>query len=263
LLEDARGADERVERALKLHPSGADLEAAQCLKARALLADHRPSEAIQLLLKIVGAEVRGEPVALLIEAYLDYGRPEWADRAVELTPVASRTGIELTLAKARLALDQARQAAGKTLAEEALARLRAGRAPVWLRAQALALVGRADFELGNSRAAWKSLKSALELDPHSVRAQYTLGLAALDLKRPEDAVSAFEGALANDPRFAEAQFYLGRTRRELNDPRADDALRAYLELEPRGALADEARRLLRGEPVTPTSDPPRNRRREP
>jgi predicted Zn-dependent protease len=263
LLADARGADERVERALKLRPNGADLELAQCLKARALLADHRASEAIQLLLKVVPSEVRGEPVALLIEAYLDYGRPEWAERAVELAPVASRTGIELTLAKARLSLEQARQAAGKTLAEEGLARLRSGASPVWLRAQALALVGRAEFELGNARAAWKSLKSALELDPHSVRAQYALGLAAVELKRPEDAVSAFEGALANDPRFAEAQFYLGRTRRELGDPRAEESLRAYLELEPRGAWADEARRLLRGEPVTPTSDPPRTHHRGP
>ena len=260
LLGDARGAEERIERAVKLRPSGVDLEATQCLKARALLADHRVGEAIQLLLKVVPTAARGEALALLIEAYIDYRRLDWAERAVELAPVATRTGVELTLAKSRLAIEQARQSAGRSLADEALQRLRAGRSPVWLRAQALGLLGRADFELGNARAAWKNLKSALELDPRNVRAQFELGLTALELKRPEDAVGAFEGALANDPRFAEAQFYLGRTRRELADPRADEALRAYLDLEPRGTFADEARRLLRGEAVTPTSDLPRNRR---
>ncbi len=263
MLGDARGAMERVDRALGLHPNGAELEATNCLKARALLADHRANEAIQLLLKVVPAASRGEPLALLLEAYLDYGRSDWAERAIALAPVATRTGIELTLAKSRLALEEARQAAGKGLAEEALGRLRAGRSPVWLRAQAFALLGRAEFELGNARGAWKSLKSALELDPHNVRAQYALGLAALELKRQDEAIAAFEGAIASDARFADAQFYLGRARKESSDPRADDSLRAYLELEPRGALAEEARRLLRGEPVTPTSDRPRNRRRGP
>ncbi len=262
LLGDARGAEERVERALRLRPNGAELEAAQCVKSRALLADHRPSEAIQLLLGVVRSATQGEPLALLIEAYIDYRRLDWAERAIDLAPVAARTGIEFTLAKARLAIEEARQSAGRSLAEEALQRLHTGRAPVWLRAQALQLLGRADFEQGNARGAWKSLKSALELDPRNVRAQFTLGLAALELKRPEDAVSAFEGAIANDARFADAQFYLGRTRRELSDPRAEEALRAYLDIDPKGDFAEEARRLLHGEEVTPTSDLPRSHRRE-
>jgi tetratricopeptide (TPR) repeat protein len=260
LLGDARGAEDRVDRALKLRPTGEDLEAANCLKARALLADHRTVDAIQLLRNIFTQALHGEPAALLIEAYIDYNRTDWADEVIPGTPVASRTGIELQLAKAHLALEEVRQSAAKQLAEEALGRLRAGHGPVWLRAQALALLGRADLELGNTRSAWDSLKKALEIDPHNVSAQVSLGLAALDLKRPEDAASAFEGALANDPRRAEALFHLGRTRRELADARADDSLRAYLELEPSGAYADEARRILAGEPVTPTSDRPRSRR---
>jgi tetratricopeptide (TPR) repeat protein len=264
LLGDARGADERVERAIKLHPTGDDIELATCLKARALLLDRRPNEAIQLLLKSVRTAVRGEILALLIEAYLDYGRIDWAERATDLAPITARTGIELTLAKARLALAQARQQAAKALVEEALGRLKTmGRAPVWLRAQALSLEGQAELELGNARAAVRSLHAAIELDPRNARTQHTLGFALIDLKQIDEAATAFQAAVHIDPRYADAQYYLGWSWHSLSDPRAAEPLRAYLALEPRGALADDARRMLEGGDVTPSSDSPRNRSPEP
>ncbi len=262
LLGDARGADDRVERALHLHPTGDDLENATILKARALLLDRRPNEAIQLLLKSVRTTSHGEILALLLEAYLDYGRIDWAERATDLAPIAARTGVELTLAKARLALAQARQQAAKTLVEEALARLKNGRSPTWLRARALSLQGQAELELGNARGAVRSLRAALEIDPRNARTQHSLGFALIDLKQIDEAATAFQSAVRIDSRFAEAQYYLGWSWHSLSDARADDALRAYLSLEPKGALADDARRMLEGGDVTPTSDPPRTRHLE-
>ena len=263
LLGDAKGAEERAERAMRMHPSGPDLEEAVALKARALLLAHRPNDAILALLTPTRTAARGELAALLITAYLDYNRLDWAQRAIDVTPVGARSGVELTLARARLALAEGRQQAARGLVDEALLRLRTGRSPTWLRAEALGLEGQTLLELGQAKGAVKSLRSSLELDARAAHVQHELGLAYLDLRRLPEASVAFEAATLADPKLAEAQYYLGWSRRAVGDRRGDEALRAYLAIEPRGALADDARRLLAGGEVTQTSDRPRSRRKAP
>ncbi|MEO6950800.1 MAG: tetratricopeptide repeat protein [Polyangia bacterium] len=263
LLGDAKGAEERADRAMRMHPSGPDLEAAVALKARALLLAHRPNDAILALLTPTRTAAHGELVALLITAYLDYNRLDWAQRAIDVAPLAARNGVELTLARARLALAEGRQQAARGLVADALLRLRTGRAPTWLRAEALGLEGQTELELGQAKVAVKSLRSSLELDPRAAHVQHELGLAYLDLRRIPEASAAFEAATLADPKLAESQYYLGWSRRAVGDRRGDDALRAYLALEPHGAVADDARRLLAGGEVTQTSDRPRNRRKAP
>ena len=263
LLGDAKGAEERADRALRMHPSGTELEAALVMRGRALLLQHRAEDAARTVRKPVESAAHGELAAVLIAAFLDMNKLEWAQQTIAMTPVAARTGVELTLAKARLALAEGRQQATRGLIDDALLRLRAGRSSTWLRAEALGLQGQAELEMGQARVAIATLRSAVELDPRAARVQQQLGLAYLDQHRILEAAHAFEAATTTDPKLADAQYYFGWCRRALGDRRGDEALRAYLALEPRGGLADEARRLVAGGVVTQTSDRPRSRRKGP
>ena len=89
----ARGAEERVRAGAEAADGGADGRGVNELQARALLAEHRPAEAVSLLRKVVPHALRGEALALLMNAYLDLDQPERARRGDALGAArATRTG---------------------------------------------------------------------------------------------------------------------------------------------------------------------------
>jgi len=137
-------------------------------------------------------------------------------------------------------------------------RSRPARAEAWLR-RGLEINSRHNvfhFELGlvlAGRSAWaearKHFAAAVGANPEfDAMASYQAGLAALHLSDLQGAEQAFRAATETNPRLAMPWYLLGQLLRE-GDPRASrDALRRFLELQPRGAEADEARRLLEGRP---------------
>jgi tetratricopeptide (TPR) repeat protein len=219
-----------------------------------------------MLRKAVPNALRGETLALLMEAYLDLEQPDRATEVVRLAPPRARTGIDLLVARARLAVERGRDSVAEGFAQEAIARLRGPHAPRAIKAEAYAILGRSQYEQGSFKLALRTLKAATELDSRLARAWHYLGLVDYDLKRFADARTAMEAAVKADPLFSDAWFYLGRTRDALADATAKQAYTKYLEVAPKGPYAAEARDLVRGEggaakPPTPTSSRPRIRRR--
>jgi len=267
LLGDGQGAEERVARAQKLPQAPTAAEELLDLHARALLVEHHPLEAAAMLKKALPNALRGETLALLMDAYLDLEQYDKAAEVVRLAPVRARTGVELLVARARLAIERGRDSVAEGVASEAIARLRGPRAPRAVKAEAYAILGRSQYEQGEFRLALRSLKNATELDSRMARAWYTLGLVDFDLQRTADAHTAMEAAVKADPLYAEAWYYTGRTRAMLADATARDAYAKYLELAPKGPYAAEVREALRtqaGPPAktaTPTSSRLRIRRR--
>jgi tetratricopeptide (TPR) repeat protein len=221
--------------------------------------EHRPSDAALLLRKTVSAATRGETVALLMEAYLDLPRVDWAQQTLTVAPPAARSGVELTVARARLYVETGKDSSAVAFAEEAIKALKTPRALPQLRAEAHTILGQALYDQGAFRAALKALQAATEIDPRSARAFYQLALTEEDLKQPSEALAAMETAVKNDPTFAEAVYNLGRLYAEGGDPRAPDLFREYLKIDPKGPYAEDARAGVRG--IKPSSSPPRSRRR--
>ncbi len=264
LLGDGQGAEERIARAQKLPAAPQAGEELLDLSAHALLVEHKATDAATLLRKAVPNAMRGETLALLMDAYLDLEQPDKANEVVRLAPPRARVGNELLVARARLAIERGRDSVAEGFAQEALARLRGPRAPRALKAEAFAILGRSQYEQGQFKLALRSLKTATELDPRQVRGWHYLGLVDYDLKRWADARTAMEGAVKADPLFADAWYYLGRAREALADATAKEAYAKYLEVSPKGPYAVEVRQALHDgppKPPTPTSSPPRIRRR--
>lgn len=266
LLGDGQGAEERLDRAQKLPQAQSAAEELLDLRARALLVQHRPLDAAALLRKAVPNALRGETPALLMDAYLDVEQYDKAADVVRQAPVRARIGVDLLVARARLAIERGRDTVAEGFAAEAIARMRAPRSPRPLKAEAYAILGRSQYEQGSFRAALRSLKTATDLDPRMARAWYNLGLVQFDLQRVNDARSSMDNAVKADAQYADAWYYLGRSRAALNDPTARDAWTRYLEIAPKGPYAVEVREALRtqGAPpktATPTSSRLRIRRR--
>lgn len=267
LLGDGQGAEERVQRAQKLPQAPTAAEELLCLHARALIVEHRAAEAAAMLRKAVPNALRGETLALLMDAYLDLEQPDRATEVVRMAPPRARVGVELLVARARLAIERGRDSVAEGFAQEALARMRGPRAPRESKAEAFAILGRSQYEQGSFRLALRSLKSATDLNPRMARAWYYLGLVDFDLQRMADSRAAMESAVKADPLYADAWYYLGRTRTALGEPTAHDAYTKYLEVAPKGPYASEVRDALRGQPApapktaTPTSSRLRIRRR--
>ena len=263
LLGDGAGAEERVQRAQRLNSAPQAAEELLDLSARALLVQHKPTDAAVMLRKAVPNALRGETLALLMEAYLDMDQPERALEVVRIAPLRAKTGVELLVARARLQVERGRDSVAEGFAQEALTRMRGPRAPRALKAEAYTVLGRAQYEQGTFKPALRSLKLATDLDPRTARAWYYLGLVDQDLKRLPDAKTALEAAVKADPLFSEAYYYLGRLRATLGDPTAKEAYQKYLEVDPKGIYAVEVRQAIKqdGAPPTPTSSPLRIRRR--
>ncbi|MGZ3427509.1 MAG: tetratricopeptide repeat protein, partial [Polyangia bacterium] len=267
LLGDGQGAEERIQRAQKLPTAPQAAEELLDLSARALIVEHRPAEAAAQLRKAVPNAMRGETLALLMDAYLDLEQPERATEVVRAAPLRARIGVDLLVARSRLAIERGRDSVAEGFAQEAIARMRGPRAPRALKAEAYAILGRSQYEQGLFRVAIRSLKTATELDPRMARAWYYLGLVDQDVSRMADARTALESAVKADPLFSDAWYYLGRARASLGDPAAKEAYAKYLEVAPKGAYASEVREALKSEGAptpkvsTPTSSRPRIRRR--
>ena len=226
-----------------------------------------------MLRKAVPQATRGETVATLMEAYLDLGQPDRANEVINLAPFKARAGVELLVARARLSAERGRPSAAEGFAQEALARLRGPRASRALKAEVYTVLGRAQYDQKTWKASLRSNKMATDLDPRSARAWYQLGLSAEALKQLPLAKQALETSVKNDAmgpgqqeRGGEAWYHLGKVRTALGDPSANEAYQKYLEVTPKGPLADEVRQILKGgpppaPPAKPTSSPPRNRRR--
>ncbi|HSN33528.1 MAG TPA: tetratricopeptide repeat protein, partial [Ideonella sp.] len=263
LLGDGQGAEERVLRAQKLPQAPTVAEELLDLHARALLVEHHAAEAAAMLKKALPNALRGETLALLMDAYLDLDQSDKAAEVVRLAPLRARTGVELLVARARLAIERGRDTVAECVASEAIARLCSPRAPRAVKAEAYAILGRSQYEQGSFRLALRSLKTATDLDSRMARAWYTLGLVDFDLQRTADSRAAMENAVKADPLYAEAWYYVGRTRAMLADATAKEAYGKYLELAPKGPYASEVRDALRsqGGPPTKTATPTSSRLR--
>jgi tetratricopeptide (TPR) repeat protein len=158
-------------------------------------------------------------------------------------------------------VERGRDVPGEVLATEALNRLRGPTASRWLRAEALVVLGRSQWEQGVFRPAQRSLKSAADLDPFNARAFYYLALVDEDLQRPVEARQAMEQAVKCDPRFPDALYNLGRLRTDAGDARAREAFEQYLEVAPKGVYADDVKRALNPDAAKPTNSPLRKKRR--
>jgi tetratricopeptide (TPR) repeat protein len=262
LVGDGAGALERIARAQKLATAAPAAEELAELSARALRVQHKAGDAVALLRKLVPTATKGETTAQLMEAYLDLDQPERALEVIRMAPLKARTGIELLVARARLAVERGRDSVAEGFAVEALRRLRGPRAPRALKSEAYMIRGRAQYEQGQYRPAIRALKLATELDPRAARAWYYLGLIEEDLKRLPDAREALENAVKADPKYGEAYYYLGRLRAATGDATAREAFQKYLEIAPKGVYAVEVREALKhdGTPM-PTSSRPRTHRR--
>jgi len=98
---------------------------------------------------------------------------------------------------------------------------------------------------GRVAAAMELYHRALLADPRQVEALYNLGYCVLN-DDPKLAADYFRRAIDADPRFADAHFNLGQALHELGDyAAAVPCWKAYLELEPIGDWADQARTNLR------------------
>ena len=265
MLGDGQGAEERVLRAQKLPTAQSAAEELLDLQAHALIVEHKASEAVALLRKALPNALRGETPALLMEAYLDLDQSERATEVVRMAPPRARIGIELLVARSRLAVERGRDSIAEGFASEAIARMRGPRAQRPLKAEAYAILGRSQYEQGLLRPAVRALKMATTLDPRMARAWHYLGLVQFESKHTTEARAAMESAVKADPGFADAWYYLGRTRAALGDATAREAYAKYLEVAPKGPYAAEARDAVREGPApkvsTPTSSRPRIRRR--
>lgn len=99
---------------------------------------------------------------------------------------------------------------------------------------------------GDSREAVAELEAATRLDPHYAEAWLNLSNALCDVDRLDEALEAGRQALVALPNYADAHYNLAQLCEMTG--RADEATRhwqTYLQLEPRGASADEVRRRLR------------------
>jgi DNA-binding response OmpR family regulator len=96
------------------------------------------------------------------------------------------------------------------------------------------------------KAAAAEFLRAVALNPESVPALLALGDAFLQADQASEALKPLETAARLDPRSGRAQFLLGNAYQGVS--RNSDAARAYgryLQLEPSGEFADEARSILR------------------
>jgi tetratricopeptide (TPR) repeat protein len=243
-LGDGAAAAERVRRAQKIGPPGAGAEEASAVLARAYLMQHQPDEAVKVLRQVIVGAQRGETAGLLMMAYLDLDQQDKAAAVRLIVPPRVRVSAELITGRARLQVERGRDVAAESLAMEALSRLQKPTAPRWVKAEALAVLGRSRWEQGAFGAALRALRQATELDPKNARAHYYLGLVLEDLRKLPEAMASMETATKVDPKLADAHYYLGRLREETKDARWGESFRAYLEVAPTGIYASEAKRSL-------------------
>ena len=217
-------------------------------RGRVLIKQAQYDAAVSALENAVSLEpADGESRLLLIDAHL-YREDEPAARAVLRGILkAFPNGAEAHLAKGRLDLYKDR--VGEALASFKKARkvLEAERASPRRLADAAQWLGRVYYWDEKFAAARRSLEEAVGLDPSDPDAYYFLGLVELDSHHNNSAMNAFQKAVDIDPMSnPEAWFYLGESsflsKKRKTSRKAFDR---YLEMRPKGDLADDARKRLR------------------
>ncbi|MAC25956.1 MAG: MerR family transcriptional regulator [Sandaracinus sp.] len=112
-------------------------------------------------------------------------------------------------------------------------------------ASAYTNLGNLRYRQGDEPGAIALYRRALEVDAEQPEALYNLGFLEAEHGRPQGALPYFEKAVASDPGFADAHFHLAAAYEAVGRPgAAGPHWQAYLELEPSGEWADEARRRL-------------------
>jgi tetratricopeptide (TPR) repeat protein len=229
--------------------------------------------AVQILTRLARKDAKDvQTRRLLAHALVASGQPEQSQHELEEARAAAPGDLELAfdLASGYLRLKKVDEAA-RLFAQIALAR------PI---AQTHVLIGRTYRDLGQSERARAELQVALRLDPRARRAHYylgniivaekgragleeavpefqaelrlapqdpmanlELGMALVDLQRPEEALPALEIAARAGPPDARTLYYLGRAQSGANrSAEAVASLKRSLELlERQGATTDQLR----------------------
>ncbi len=217
-------------------------------RGRVLIKQAQYEAAVTALENAVSLEpTDGESRLLLIDAHL-YREDEPAARTVLRGILkAFPNGAEAHLAKGRLDLYKDRVAEALASFKKARKVLEAERASPRQLADAAQWLGRVYYWDEKFDAARRSLKEAVTLDPSHPDAYYFLGLVELDSHHNNSAMNAFQKSVDIDPMSnPEAWFYLGESsflsKKRTTSRKAFDH---YLEMRPKGDLADDARKRLR------------------
>jgi tetratricopeptide (TPR) repeat protein len=218
-----------------------DLQAAiQALeKARAL-----PGGDAEAMLLLIEAHLAQRDVQAATKARDDYAKRPGMD------PAALAMAEGLIAAAAGQATDtqgaRDRETAALAAYDQARELLTKRNAPPRHIAYLDYLTGRALFEYDRLREAGKALERAIRIDPGHADPYFVLGQVEYSDNDYSDAAKAFEDALERDAAsLPEAWFYLGEVEVERkHTPEAQKAFRAYLELRPEGAKAEDAKSYL-------------------
>ena len=115
----------------------------------------------------------------------------------------------------------------------------------WLRAKVLLRLGEIDFYKSNNPAGMKKFKEAIKVDPNNPEGYYLLAREGNKFVKWENAIKLLERALDIDSNFAPAYFEMGVIYKFKDRNRqARESFLEYLEREPKGELAEQARREL-------------------
>ena len=100
-------------------------------------------------------------------------------------------------------------------------------------------------EMNKNDEAIGAFKRAAELDPDPAMAYYNLCAMEFNAAKYDDAAAACDKSVAADPKKADAWFFKGAALNKAGKgPAASDALNKYLELDPNGLHAAQAKQML-------------------
>src|SRR5262249_36491241 len=162
----------------------------------------RYDDAIAAVVRAVPAAQRGETLMVAVYACIEGGQLPRAQSLLADAPPRARLATEAFLARARLLLEQGKTQVARTVAVDGVVHTRQGRFPAWIRGEAVNLLGRAQYELGEFRPAAKHLEEAVKLDPYNARAHLQLAFVDIELGQKPSAIEALDRASAADPRLA-------------------------------------------------------------
>jgi tetratricopeptide (TPR) repeat protein len=235
---------------------GAGGEEVADLRALLQLRSGKPSDAAAALKPLLSSAQRPETAALFLNANTALGHPLSPRDVGHSVPQRLRSAPEVVVAEARGHVEMGRTATAESLASYVLKRAERSRVTTVVRAEALAVLGRALYDEGSVRTASHDLEEAWKLDPHNARAAYQLAVLAEERANHADARKMMEAAVKADPAFADALYEVGRMRaRDGDEEGARAAYQGYLKLDANGPYADDARRALGEEPVEPPPKP--------
>ncbi|HET9792475.1 MAG TPA: tetratricopeptide repeat protein [Candidatus Angelobacter sp.] len=104
--------------------------------------------------------------------------------------------------------------------------------------------GNVYVQLGKIDQALEAFRKAAEIDPNPATPYYNLCALAFNAAKYDAAVSACDKSTAADPNKADAWFFKGVAQNKLNNPAANESLNKYLQLDPNGIHAAQAKQLL-------------------